>query len=145
MCHFVLFFESISDPGAFRRCVRLGLTPRSAHLREAPKKYFYIRILTITLSFLKIPSLLRTAALSASRYVPLFLSGKIEVFHVVFPTVTSAATAPQPRRGFPSWYAVTFAATSFGNETKCHPACPGYSQTFALNDSFIDYRNAPIK
>lgn len=85
-----------------------------------------IKKLTCAVSPASKSSFLLTSALSGNRYVPDFLSGKIEVSHDVFPIVTDTGSEPHPRPRAP--YAALMAADSFlGTVTKCHAAFPGYS------------------
>lgn len=80
------------------------------------------------LSRTKIPSFFRTEALSGSRYVPDFLSGKIEVFHLVFLIVTMTGSDPQPFALAP-YFSLISVDCFFGIPRKCHPAMPGYNHT----------------
>src|SRR5690606_5588881 len=76
------------------------------------------------------PSFSRTCFLSGRRYVPDCLSGKMDVFHVVSPSVTSTGSEPNPRLCAP--YISLISLDCFlSTLTKCHAAFSlGYSHTF---------------
>lgn len=60
-----------------------------------------------------------------------FLSGNIEVFHVVFPMVACTGNEPKPRAWLP--YASLIALESFLSRlTKCQGVSPGQSHMLAL-------------
>src|SRR5687768_6072901 len=84
----------------------------------------------VTVSPSDIFSFFRISALSGNKYAPTFLSGKIDVFHLVFPTVTKTGNEPQPRRSAPNDSLISNDCF-LESVTKCHAAGPGYSHTFA--------------
>lgn len=88
--------------------------------------YYYISLIdTEIISLLWIPSIRLTSAFSGRRYVADFLSGKIDVLHIVFPIVTSTGSDPHPRADFPNFCLISPESAS-GTLTKCHAPCvPG--------------------
>ena len=62
--------------------------------------YDYNVSLIFTVSVSNTSSFLLISDLIGSRYEP-SLTGKIEVFHLLLPSVTETFTAPHPRRSFP--------------------------------------------
>lgn len=63
-----------------------------------------------------------------SRYPFDFLSGNIDVSHIVFPMRALTESDPHPRFKSPNWRFISSDISS-GIVTKCHPAIPGYNQT----------------
>ena len=70
-----------------------------------------------------IPSFFRTSAFSDKRYAPAFLSGNIDVFHVVLPIATITGSDPHPRFIKPK-RAVISADCFLESITKCHADFP---------------------
>src|SRR5262245_63685931 len=77
-------------------------------------------------------SFTRTALLTGSTYVPVLLSGKIDVCHELPPTVTATRTEPKARR-IPAPRSVISALLPAGRDTKCQPPGPGYSHSGPAN------------
>lgn len=74
----------------------------------------------------------RTAFFTGSTYVPRFVSGKIDVRHVVAPIVTSTRTDPNPVARWPARSSISSASAS-GRLRKYQAAGPSCSHTSASN------------
>lgn len=70
-----------------------------------------------------------TFALSGRTYDPDCLSGKMEVFQIVFLIVTETGSEPHPRAFLPKDSLIA-CPCFLGRVRKRHPAIPGYGQTF---------------
>lgn len=81
------------------------------------------------------PSFLRTNAFTGRRYVPDFVSGKIDVAQVVLLMVTETGSEPHPRAFLPN--VVFISSDSFlGTVIKCHAAePPGYTHNVAEKET----------
>lgn len=91
----------------------------------------YVSIVTVNLTVASSSmfSLLRTCALSGRRYVPDFLSGKIEVFQMVFRIDTETGSEPHPFACLPKDSLI--AKDSFlGSIRNLQALIPGYTKTF---------------
>ena len=84
----------------------------------------FISIVKVTASPTFIFSFFRTSALSGKRYVFDLLSGKMDVFHIVFPMVTATGIEPHPFAIFPNRFLIS-EDCFWGMVIKCQPTIPG--------------------
>jgi len=77
-----------------------------------------------------IASLFRISFFRGKRYESDFLSGKIDVFQLVFPIVARTGNDPQPLLECPKKKSIS-SLVFVGILTKCQGVSPGYSHTLA--------------
>ncbi len=104
------------------------------------------RIENVTGSSSFIFSALRTAALVGNKYVPDFLSGNIDVFHFVFPTVTSTRMEPNPTAFVPYFFLIS-SETFLSTCKNRHAPIPGNTTILDFNlygvDAILFTQHAP--